>query len=121
MSKRKFEDNDTLTDANASAEIKKVASLFKSHTGEELPCGIVHLPINAAADKLQEFCNTFLQREIPVPLAFYVDNVEVTDSLGKYLKNDFNFLEDVVEIIYQPEALFKVRAVTRCTGSLEGF
>lgn len=116
MNKRKFEDNGTRTDT----ESKTVASRFISDTGELLPCGDLSLPINATVDTLQEICNAFLQQENPVPLAFYVDNVEVTDILGKYLKDDFDFVEDIVEIVYQPQALFKVRAVTRCTGSLEG-
>ena len=28
--------------------------------------------------------------------------------------------EKVLDIIYQPQAIFRVRAVTRCTSSLEG-
>lgn len=98
----------------------KVASLLKSDTGEVLSVGTLHLPINATVDTLQAICNTLLQQEKPLPLAFYIKNVEVTDVLGKYIGKDFEFNEDVVEIVYQPQAVFKVRAVTRCTGSLEG-
>lgn len=118
MNTRKFEDDVTDT---TDTKVNKAASLFKSDTGELLPCGVIHLPTDTIVNKLQEICNAVLQQEDPLPLAFYVNNIEVTDTLGKYLKNDFDFLEDVVEIVYQPQALFKVRAVTRCTGSLEGF
>ncbi|EFN86339.1 Notchless protein-like protein 1 [Harpegnathos saltator] len=115
MSKRKFEDDAT----SADIEVKKAASVFKSDTGKLLPCGTLHLPINTPVNKLQEICSALLQQEDP--LAFYVNNVEVTDTLEKYLKNDFDFHEDVVEIVYQQQALFKVRPITRCTGSIEGF
>ncbi|XP_011136686.1 notchless protein homolog 1 isoform X2 [Harpegnathos saltator] len=114
MSKRKFEDDAT----SADIEVKKAASVFKSDTGKLLPCGTLHLPINTPVNKLQEICSALLQQEDP--LAFYVNNVEVTDTLEKYLKNDFDFHEDVVEIVYQQQALFKVRPITRCTGSIEG-
>ena len=28
--------------------------------------------------------------------------------------------EEVLTIVYQPQAIFKVKAVTRCTGSMTG-
>jgi len=115
MNKRKLDD-----ETDASAKVKKVASCFKSDTGEVLPGGTLDLPVNTTVDKLQALCNALLQQEKPLPLAFYVNNVEVTDILEKYVGKDFNITEDVVEIVYQPQAVFKVRAVTRCTGSLEG-
>lgn len=96
-------------------------TIFKSDTGEVLRCGVIQLPTDITVNKLQEICNALLQQEDPLPLAFYVNNVEITDTLEKRLKDDFYSLEDIVEIVYQPQALFKVRAVTRCTGSLEGF
>lgn len=117
MSKRKLDENDiTLEDT----EVKIVASRFKSDTGEVLPGGLIELPVNVTVNKLQDICNALLQQEESLPLAFYVNNVEVTDTLEKFIGEDFNISEDVVEIVYQPQAVFKVRAVTRCTGSLEG-
>lgn len=118
MSKRKLDDEtDT---ASADVEVKRVLSRFKSDTGEVLPGGLLDLPVDITVDKLQAICNALLQQEEPLPLAFYVNNVEVTDVLEKYVGKDFSISEDVVEIVYQPQAVFKVRAVTRCTGSLEG-
>ncbi|KYN17648.1 PREDICTED: notchless protein homolog 1 [Trachymyrmex cornetzi] len=119
MSKRKLDDEtDT---APADVEVKRVLSRFKSDTGEVLPGGLLDLPVDITVDKLQAICNALLQQEEePLPLAFYVNNVEVADVLEKYVGKDFSISEDVVEIIYQPQAVFKVRAVTRCTGSLEG-
>jgi len=118
MSKRKLDD-ETGT-ALADVEVKRVLSRFKSDTGEVLSGGLLDLPVDITVDKLQAICNALLQQEEPLPLAFYVNNVEVTDVLEKYIGKDFSISEDVVEIIYQPQAVFKVRAVTRCTGSLEG-
>lgn len=119
MNKRKFEDDATSTDTKVSIE-KKILSRFISDTGEVLPCGEIHLPNNTTVNELRKMCNAFLQPEDPLLFAFYINNVEVTDTLEKYLKDDFNLFEDIVEIVYQPQALFKIKAVTRCTGSLEG-
>ncbi|KAG8122592.1 hypothetical protein E2320_018081 [Naja naja] len=58
--------------------------------------------------------------EEPVPLAFYVQESEIVACLQKTLAELALETERVVEIIYQPQAVFRVRAVTRCTSSLEG-
>lgn len=125
MSKRKFQEKDEVVqdDGDSSMEItevKRVLSRFKSDTGEILPGGLLDLPINITIDKLQAICNALLQNEEPIPFAFYVNDVEIIDSLEKNISESVNVSEDVLEIIYQPQAVFKVRAVTRCTGSLEG-
>ena len=59
-------------------------------------------------------------QEDPLPLAFYVHDAEITSSLGKTLESQAVETEKVLDIIYQPQAIFRVRAVTRCTSSLEG-
>lgn len=119
MNKRKFDEESDA--ASADIEVKRVLSRFKSDTGEVLPGGLLDLPINVTVDKLQAICNALLRQEELLPLAFYVNNVEVTDILENCLSKDFNASEDVVEIVYQLQAVFKVRAVTRCTASLEGY
>lgn len=59
-------------------------------------------------------------QEDPLPLAFYVHDAEIVSSLGRTLESQAVETEKVLDIIYQPQAIFKVRAVTRCTSSLEG-
>lgn len=100
--------------------VKRVLTKFKSDTGEELPCGILDLPVNVTVEKLEAVVNALLQSEEPLPFAFFIENEQIQESLEKSLKN-FNTSENVVEIVYQPQAVFKVRAVTRCSGTLEGF
>ena len=104
---------------NSADEVKRVLSRFKSDSGELLPGGLLDLPVNVTIDKLQLIVNALLQQDDPVPLAFFVNDVEITHSLEENIK-DVNTSENVVEIIYQPQAVFQVRSVTRCTGSLEG-
>lgn len=59
-------------------------------------------------------------QEEPLPLAFYVHDAEIVSSLGKTLESQSVETEKIIDIIYQPQAIFRVRAVTRCTSSLEG-
>ncbi|KAJ8783936.1 hypothetical protein J1605_008979 [Eschrichtius robustus] len=59
-------------------------------------------------------------QEDPLPLAFYVHDAEITSSLGRTLESQAVETEKVLDIVYQPQAIFRVRAVTRCTSSLEG-
>ncbi|XP_066587087.1 notchless protein homolog 1 [Prorops nasuta] len=106
--------------AEVEVEVKRVLSKFKSDTGEILPGGLLDLPINITVNKLQAIVNALLQEEDPIPFAFFVNDKEITDSLENNLQKDFSFSENIVEIIYQPQAVFKVKAVTRCTGTLEG-
>ncbi|KAH6934380.1 hypothetical protein HPB50_023887 [Hyalomma asiaticum] len=61
-------------------------------------------------------------KEEKVPYLFFVDGVEIRESLAKTLlaKTEPLEPEKVVEIVYAPQALFKVQAVTRCTASIPG-
>ncbi len=50
-----------------------------------------------------------------------MNDVEITDQLNNTLDKDaLESSESVLEIIYQPQAVFKVRAVTRCSSTIQG-
>ncbi len=52
---------------------------------------------------------------------FSVDNKEITNTLYKDIIQGLRkSTEDVLTIVYQPQAIFRVRAVTRCTSTLSG-
>lgn len=56
-----------------------------------------------------------LLQDEPAPYLFFVNEKEITSSLDKVLEKDDIGTEQVLEIIYQQQAVFRVRAVTRCT------
>lgn len=66
-----------------------------------------------------DFFFSLLQDE-SVPYSFYVNESEITGSLKETLEIQTLETEKVVEIVYQPQAVFKVRAVTRCTSTIPG-
>lgn len=101
------------------AERPRVLAQFKSETGE-VAGSPFDLPLDISVDQLQLICNAILQKEDNAIYSFFIEDQEIITSLEATLKGNEIETEKVLEIIYQPQAIFKVRAVTRCTSSLPG-
>lgn len=55
-----------------------------------------------------------------MPFLFFVNDVLVKDCLSKALESKSVSGEDVIDIVYAEQSVFRVRPVTRCTSSLPG-
>ncbi|XP_047503977.1 notchless protein homolog 1 [Pieris napi] len=95
-----------------------IQAKFKSETGEEIGSPL-DLPLNITKDQLTLICNALLQEE-EKPFLFFVKDTEITSNLKEALDIEKLNSEEVIEIIYQQQAVFKVRPVTRCTSSIPG-
>lgn len=51
---------------------------------------------------------------------FYVHDMEVRENLAEALDRGGVGTEKMLEIVYQPQAKFRVRSVTHCTSSIPG-
>lgn len=108
-------------DAIAAAAMppgQKVIAQFKTAEGESTGPPL-NIPGDATVEQLELLLNQLLsQGEDPLPYSFHVDEEEIKKDLWTDRKDKST--EDTVVIVYQPQAIFRVRAVSRCTSTLAG-
>lgn len=92
---------------------------FKSDTGEYLG-DIMPLPKSSSVDLLSSACKLCLDQEPNAPLSFYINNIEIRTSIEDTLNSENICVGEILEIVYQQQAIFRVRPITRCTSTLSG-
>ncbi|XP_052872412.1 protein Notchless [Anopheles cruzii] len=92
---------------------------FVSDTGEEAGPPL-DLPINVTKEQLELICNALLKNEEQTPYLFFVHDEEIKLTIQQTLDQKQLNVEDVLDIVYQPQAVFRVRPVTRCTSTMPG-
>ena len=117
----------------------RILAQFKNEEGVSAGAPF-HLPLEATQESLHILCNTLLEnvtgvtytaiiyylfvhsQEEETPYEFYVHGIEIQGTINEALSkaNDSIETERVLDIIYHPQALFRVRTVTRCTSSIPG-
>lgn len=98
----------------------QLTAQFQNASGEATGPAL-RLPSHITPEQLNVLLNQLLENEEPLPYSFQVDEAEIlrsldADVLAKGLKSS----EDALTIIYHPQAVFRVRAVTRCSSTLSG-
>ncbi|KAB2017659.1 hypothetical protein ES319_D08G177700v1 [Gossypium barbadense] len=82
--------------------------------------GTMYLPQNVGPIQLQQIVNTLLKNEEKLPYAFYISNQELLVPLGNYLEKNKVSMEKTLSIVYQPQAVFRIRPVNRCSATIAG-
>lgn len=80
----------------------------------------LYLPQNAGPKELNQMVNKILQNEEKLPYAFYISNQELVVDLGSYLTKHKVSVEKVLNIVYQAQAVFRIRPVSRCSATIAG-
>ncbi|KAK6049200.1 NLE domain protein [Cooperia oncophora] len=104
--------------------IGQVSVRFKGENGDELGGAGILLPTSVTSNQLQILCNQLLESShvflvrIQCLSPFTEDGIEIVGSIEKSLdKIDF---EKTLCLVYQPQAVFRVQPVTRCSSSMPG-
>ena len=97
-----------------------VAELVDADSGKSAGPPVT-LPVSCTPEQLQLLLNQLLQNEEPLPYAFRVDSVDVKRSiLEDLLQPRIKTTEERIKVMYIPQAVFRVRPVSRCSSSLSG-
>ncbi|CAA7391820.1 unnamed protein product [Spirodela intermedia] len=105
--------------STAASESSVVICQLADPEGERLGPQIA-LPLNVGPLQLQEIVNARLNNEEKVPYAFYISDEELVEQLGIYLQKKKLSVERTLQIVYQPQALFRIRPVNRCSATIAG-
>ncbi|OMJ12399.1 Notchless protein-like protein, partial [Smittium culicis] len=97
-----------------------ILAQFQSSEGENSG-PVLGIPLNSSNEQLRLIINNILENDEDLPYSFYIDGEEISENIeADLLKTGKKTSEDKIIIVYQPQALFRVRAVTRCSSSLTG-
>jgi len=101
-------------------DVQTVVAQLRTSDGECEAGPPVELPLDITPAQLTKLLNDLLSNEDPQPYSFYIDEAEILKKLRDTVEDKNASVEEVLSIIYVPQAVFRVRAVTRCTATLEG-
>ena len=105
---------------------------FRNRRGEELTETVLDVPIDSTTEDWTALVSQLLNGEDNdeitnknIPYSFYVTidekEIEVMGSLKDLLQENQSIsTETVLQLTYQPLAVFRVRPVTRCADTLQG-
>ncbi|KAK9702736.1 ribosome assembly [Basidiobolus ranarum] len=97
-----------------------VIAQFNSAEGESTGPPL-NLPADVTPEQLSVLLNQLLNNEDTMPYSFMVDGADITTNLHKdIIIGQKRSTEDSLTITYHPQAVFRVRAVTRCSSTLAG-
>lgn len=117
------EDKEEHSNSEEDEEENKPASIivqFQAIAGETTGPQL-DIPINSSLDQMEQLVNELLQNAGErVPYTFYINGTEVNSSLDALVQEQDISTETVLTVTYEPLAVFRVRAVTRCTDTLPG-
>ncbi|KAF2293455.1 hypothetical protein P3X46_013173 [Hevea brasiliensis] len=80
----------------------------------------LYLPQDAGPQQLQQIVNELLHNKEKLPYSFYISDQELLVPLENYLQKNKVSVEKVLSIVCQPQAVFRIRPVNRCSATIAG-
>jgi ribosome assembly protein 4 len=81
----------------------------------------IDIPLNSTVEQMEQIINQLLENGDEVnPYTFYVEETEVTGDLAERVSSLGLSTETTLKVKFQPQAVFRVRPVTRCTDTMPG-
>ncbi|PON97901.1 Guanine nucleotide-binding protein, beta subunit [Trema orientale] len=106
-------------EVEAQTPVQSVLCLLKDPHGTPLGSSMF-LPRTVGPQHLQQIVNQLLNNEEMLPYAFYISDMELVVPLGNYMEKHKVSVEKALCIVYQPQAVFRVRPVYRCSATIGG-
>lgn len=98
---------------------ERVAIQFTDTDGN--PAGpVIDAPISCGPQQLSQILNALLENTESTPYSFFIDTHEILNNLAATMSSAGTSTEETINVIYHPQALFKVKPVTRCSSDLPG-
>ena len=110
--KRTKEDEDSAAGNNI---IIQFVDTEGNSTGPQLD-----VPTHITPKQCQVLLQGLLSDEESRLYSFYINDQELAGSLVEHLEKNKTSVESLLQIVYHPQAVFRVRPVTRCSASIPG-
>ena len=78
------------------------------------------IPGTVTPSQLETLLNGLLEHSEKLPYAFFIQDQELAGELAAHLTESNTSVESVLKVCYQPQAIFRVRPVARCSGTIPG-
>jgi len=106
-------------DAIVNPNKRQIIAQFQSHEGDQTGPQL-SIPLDINVGQLQYLLNELLKNEEKLPYSFYLSDEEIANNLLETFEKQKTSTEEVLTIVYQPQSVFRVRAVTRCSATIPG-
>lgn len=111
---------------SAPPAVKEIFAQFQNTEGANVGPPL-SIPLSTTQAQLDALINQILSKDEILPYSFFVDDVEIINSLERDISVDRAASgkgtvssESVINIKFAPQAIFRVHPVSRCSSTLPG-
>lgn len=82
----------------------------------------MNVPSDTNKKQLEKLLNGILKNEHSIPYIFKILSIPLEElaSIGEHVLTNNISVEQSIKIVYRPQALFRVKPITRCNATISG-